>query len=99
MCGVCLLQVLIYQEFFSQGDLEKALGESPLEMMDRERACVPDLQISFLDNIAIPVYRSVSLSPSSASFFVCFCFFVCVLFLFFVCCCRVKQNAFETPQR
>ncbi|XP_070198200.1 cGMP-dependent 3',5'-cyclic phosphodiesterase-like isoform X2 [Littorina saxatilis] len=48
--------VLIYQEFFSQGDLEKALGESPLEMMDREKACVPDLQISFLDNIAIPVY-------------------------------------------
>ncbi|XP_076446351.1 cGMP-dependent 3',5'-cyclic phosphodiesterase-like [Babylonia areolata] len=50
------IAVLIYQEFFSQGDLEKALGESPLEMMDRERACVPDLQISFLDNIAIPVY-------------------------------------------
>ncbi|XP_025087728.1 cGMP-dependent 3',5'-cyclic phosphodiesterase-like isoform X6 [Pomacea canaliculata] len=51
------IAVLIYQEFFSQGDLEKALGESPIEMMDRERACVPDLQISFLDNIAIPVYR------------------------------------------
>ncbi|KAK7503866.1 hypothetical protein BaRGS_00004989, partial [Batillaria attramentaria] len=51
------IAVLIYQEFFSQGDLEKALGESPLEMMDRERACVPDLQISFLDNIAIPVYK------------------------------------------
>ncbi|CAG5118536.1 unnamed protein product, partial [Candidula unifasciata] len=48
---------LIYQEFFSQGDLEKALGKKPLEMMDREKACVPDLQISFLDNIAFPVYR------------------------------------------
>ena len=57
------MQVLIYQEFFSQGDLEKALGESPLEMMDRERACVPDLQISFLDNIAMPVYRLVWLPP------------------------------------
>ncbi|XP_076468389.1 cGMP-dependent 3',5'-cyclic phosphodiesterase-like [Babylonia areolata] len=55
------IAVLIYQEFFSQGDLEKALGESPLEMMDRERACVPDLQISFLDNIAIPVYRVLAL--------------------------------------
>lgn len=50
-------QALIYQEFFSQGDLEKALGKNPLEMMDRERACVPELQISFLDNIAYPVYR------------------------------------------
>ncbi|KAL8598744.1 cGMP-dependent 3',5'-cyclic phosphodiesterase [Nucella lapillus] len=55
------IAVLIYQEFFSQGDLEKALGESPLEMMDRERACVPDLQISFLDNIAIPVYRVLAM--------------------------------------
>ena len=64
----CLhVQVLIYQEFFSQGDLEKALGESPLEMMDRERACVPDLQISFLDNIAIPVYR-LGWLPSGMSY-------------------------------
>ncbi|CAL1538224.1 unnamed protein product, partial [Lymnaea stagnalis] len=50
-------QALVYQEFFSQGDLEKALGKNPLEMMDRERACVPELQISFLDNIAAPVYK------------------------------------------
>ncbi|XP_035829015.1 cGMP-dependent 3',5'-cyclic phosphodiesterase [Aplysia californica] len=48
---------LVYQEFFSQGDLEKALGKNPLEMMDRERACIPELQISFLDNIAAPVYK------------------------------------------
>ncbi|XP_050417227.1 cGMP-dependent 3',5'-cyclic phosphodiesterase isoform X1 [Patella vulgata] len=48
---------LVYQEFFSQGDLEKALGQNPLEMMDRDRACIPDLQISFLDNIALPVYE------------------------------------------
>ena len=53
----CLLQGLVYQEFFSQGDLEKALGKNPLEMMDREKACIPELQISFLDNIAAPVYR------------------------------------------
>ncbi|BFZ24366.1 hypothetical protein BsWGS_27405 [Bradybaena similaris] len=51
------IAALIYQEFFSQGDLEKALGKNPMEMMDRERACVPELQISFLDNIAFPVYR------------------------------------------
>ncbi|XP_059178627.1 cGMP-dependent 3',5'-cyclic phosphodiesterase-like isoform X2 [Physella acuta] len=51
------IAALVYQEFFSQGDLEKALGKNPLEMMDRERACVPELQISFLDNIAAPVYK------------------------------------------
>ncbi|BFZ15143.1 hypothetical protein BsWGS_18182 [Bradybaena similaris] len=51
------IAALVYQEFFSQGDLEKALGKNPLEMMDRERACIPELQISFLDNIATPVYK------------------------------------------
>ncbi|KAH9523328.1 cGMP-dependent 3',5'-cyclic phosphodiesterase [Bulinus truncatus] len=51
------IATLVYQEFFSQGDLEKALGKNPLEMMDRERACIPELQISFLDNIAAPVYK------------------------------------------
>ena len=54
-----MLQALIYREFFSQGDLEKALGQKPSEMMDRERARIPDLQIGFLDHIALPVYRSV----------------------------------------
>ncbi|XP_052828434.1 cGMP-dependent 3',5'-cyclic phosphodiesterase isoform X2 [Octopus bimaculoides] len=48
---------LIYQEFFSQGDLEKALGHKPIEMMDRERAKIPEQQISFLDNIALPVFN------------------------------------------
>ncbi|XP_046331739.1 cGMP-dependent 3',5'-cyclic phosphodiesterase-like isoform X1 [Haliotis rufescens] len=47
----------VYQEFFSQGDLEKAVGKDPIEMMDREKACIPDLQINFLDGIALPVYR------------------------------------------
>lgn len=47
----------IYTEFFSQGDLEKAMGNTPNLMMDRERACVPKLQIDFLDTIALPCYR------------------------------------------
>ena len=51
------LQALIYNEFFSQGDLEKSLGRTPPEMMDREKARIPDLQIGFLDHIALPVYR------------------------------------------
>ncbi|XP_041357017.1 cGMP-dependent 3',5'-cyclic phosphodiesterase-like isoform X4 [Gigantopelta aegis] len=48
---------LVYQEFFSQGDMEKNTGKKPLEMMDREKANIPDLQISFLDGIASPVYK------------------------------------------
>ncbi|KAJ8297685.1 hypothetical protein KUTeg_024216 [Tegillarca granosa] len=51
---------LIYREFFSQGDMEKSLGKEPTEMMDRERARIPTLQISFLDNIALPVYKVLS---------------------------------------
>ncbi|ELU14020.1 hypothetical protein CAPTEDRAFT_109907, partial [Capitella teleta] len=48
---------LIYQEFFSQGDLEKATGRDVQEMMDRDRACIPLLQIDFLNKIALPVFR------------------------------------------
>ncbi|XP_052077055.1 cGMP-dependent 3',5'-cyclic phosphodiesterase-like isoform X2 [Mytilus californianus] len=51
------IAALIYNEFFSQGDLEKSLGRTPPEMMDREKARIPDLQIGFLDHIALPVYR------------------------------------------
>ena len=50
-------QELIYQEFFSQGDLEKAQGQKPMAMMDRDNACIPELQIDFLDKIALPVFR------------------------------------------
>jgi len=52
-----LIAKLIYQEFFSQGDLEKALGHDVTEMMDRERAYIPELQLGFLDHIALPVFR------------------------------------------
>lgn len=48
---------LIYTEFFSQGDLEKAMDKAPSEMMDRERAFIPELQLGFLDGIAGPVYK------------------------------------------
>ena len=57
MLCVCLLQELIYHEFFSQGDLEKAMGLETPEMFDREKACIPELQIGFLDHIALPLYR------------------------------------------
>nr|CAH8853668.1 unnamed protein product [Trichobilharzia regenti] len=48
---------LIYEEFFHQGDMEKSLGHNPVDSMDRERACVPNLQIAFLDYIITPLYK------------------------------------------
>ncbi|XP_046854037.1 cGMP-dependent 3',5'-cyclic phosphodiesterase-like isoform X2 [Xenia sp. Carnegie-2017] len=48
---------LVYSEYFSQGDLEKAMGNKPSEMMDRDRACIPKLQIDFIDSIVHPTYR------------------------------------------
>ncbi|XP_078719307.1 cGMP-dependent 3',5'-cyclic phosphodiesterase [Lampetra fluviatilis] len=48
---------LIYKEFFSQGDLEKAMGNRPSEMMDREKAYIPELQISFMEHIAMPLFK------------------------------------------
>lgn len=50
----------IYTEFFSQGDLEKQMGSSPVEMMDRDRACVPRVQIDFIDTVALPVFDMLS---------------------------------------
>lgn len=36
---------------------EKAMGNRPLEMMDREKAYIPELQISFMEHIAMPIYK------------------------------------------
>jgi len=52
--------LLVYREFFSQGDLEKAMGNRPVEMMDRDKACIPSLQIQFIDDVALPVYTLLS---------------------------------------
>merc|ERR1719474_2668288 len=57
---------LVYEEFFTQGDLEKAMGNKPVESMDREKAFIPKLQIQFLDHIVIPVYRTLSDLDSKA---------------------------------
>lgn len=51
----------IFDEFFAQGDLEKSMGRPPAEMMDRERASIPDLQIQFITNLVIPVFTNLSL--------------------------------------
>uniref|UniRef100_A0A8C6U2R9 Phosphodiesterase n=1 Tax=Neogobius melanostomus TaxID=47308 RepID=A0A8C6U2R9_9GOBI len=61
---------LIYKEFFSQGDLEKAMGNRPSEMMDREKAYIPELQISFMEHIAMPIYKLLSeLFPRATELF------------------------------
>uniref|UniRef100_A0ACB8FGJ5 cGMP-dependent 3',5'-cyclic phosphodiesterase n=1 Tax=Sphaerodactylus townsendi TaxID=933632 RepID=A0ACB8FGJ5_9SAUR len=49
---------LIYKEFFSQGDLrKKPWGTGPMEMMDRGKAYIQELQISFMEHIAMPYYK------------------------------------------
>uniref|UniRef100_A0AC35TY63 Phosphodiesterase n=1 Tax=Rhabditophanes sp. KR3021 TaxID=114890 RepID=A0AC35TY63_9BILA len=50
----------IYKEFFSQGDLEKQMGNAPMTMMDREKACVPKIQLEFMDTVALPVFKYLS---------------------------------------
>jgi len=51
---------LLYAEFFAQGDQEKSLGYTPIQMMDREKASIPNLQSEFLSNIALPVYTKLA---------------------------------------
>ncbi|CAI5445895.1 unnamed protein product [Caenorhabditis angaria] len=50
----------IYKEFFAQGDLEAEIGVTPLEMMDREKAFVPQVQLEFLDSIGLPVFKMLA---------------------------------------
>ncbi|CAL4063774.1 unnamed protein product [Meganyctiphanes norvegica] len=57
---------LIYKEFFTQGDLEKAMGNEPVEMMDRDKAFIPELQLGFLDEVAVPVYQILAQMFSDA---------------------------------
>ncbi|KHJ46611.1 3'5'-cyclic nucleotide phosphodiesterase [Trichuris suis] len=47
----------VYKEFFSQGDLEKAMGNRPVEAMDRDKANILNLQLDFLDTIALPLFK------------------------------------------
>lgn len=38
------------------------MGNRPSEMMDREKAYIPELQISFMEHIAMPIYKSVTIN-------------------------------------
>ena len=51
---------LICEEFFSQGDREKAAGETVSMYCDRAITDVPKSQLGFLKNICIPLYDAWS---------------------------------------
>lgn len=58
---------LIFDEFFSQGDMEREIGEEPIEMMDRHKASIPELQIQFLEDICVvPFTILATLFPDAA---------------------------------
>ncbi|KAI6176683.1 hypothetical protein M3Y97_00825500 [Aphelenchoides bicaudatus] len=50
----------VYKEFFSQGDLEKQMGNEPSEMFNRERACVPKIQLEFTDTVSLKLFNCIS---------------------------------------
>ena len=58
---------------------EKALGVTPSEMMDRDRAFIPEQQLQFLDNIAGPVYQLV-VCDGIHVIIVCATFITCILY-------------------
>jgi len=49
----------ITEEFFLQGDRERALGLVISPFMDRENPKIPLSQINFIEFICAPTYRSV----------------------------------------
>ncbi|KNC50844.1 cAMP and cAMP-inhibited cGMP 3',5'-cyclic phosphodiesterase 10A [Thecamonas trahens ATCC 50062] len=50
----------IFEEFFAQGDEEKATGITPIPMMDREVANIPELELGFIDYVAAPTYTALA---------------------------------------
>nr|XP_018897248.1 PREDICTED: cGMP-dependent 3',5'-cyclic phosphodiesterase-like [Bemisia tabaci] len=60
--------LLVYQEFFLQGDEEKAIGSKPDVSMDREKARIPELQLQFLRSVILPLVNvTVILYPTVGS--------------------------------
>ena len=52
--------LLVADEFFYQGDLEKShLNVEPIDMMNREKKDkLPAMQVDFIDSICSPVYKA-----------------------------------------
>lgn len=36
------------------------MGTSPIEMMDRERASIPNLQVQFITNLVLPLFTNLA---------------------------------------
>ena len=81
---------LVYTEFFTQGDLEKAMGNKPVESMDREKAFIPSLQIQFIDHIVLPVYKLLKVAHNS-------CFTKCIYAYINNCNLRMWTPGVATP--
>ena len=60
--------LLISEEFFRQGDIEKESGKPVSMYCDRETTYVPKSQIGFLKNIALPLYESLASFLQSETF-------------------------------
>ena len=52
--------LLISEEFFRQGDIEKESGKPVSMYCDRETTILPKSQIGFLKNIALPLYEALN---------------------------------------
>ncbi|XP_035704560.1 probable 3',5'-cyclic phosphodiesterase pde-2 [Folsomia candida] len=50
----------ILSEFFDQGDTEKEVGMTPMPMMDRTVAYIPEVEFKFLCAIVVPVYTELA---------------------------------------
>lgn len=50
----------VQEEFFSQGDLERALGIPISKDMDRTEGSLHERQIRFIDNLVEPLYKALS---------------------------------------
>ncbi|GAB1609237.1 probable 3',5'-cyclic phosphodiesterase pde-5 isoform X2 [Argonauta hians] len=52
---------VVFEEFYAQGDEEKANGSEPMPMMDRNKSSqLPETQVSFLSFICLPCYQLMS---------------------------------------
>ncbi|XP_033118661.1 probable 3',5'-cyclic phosphodiesterase pde-5 isoform X2 [Anneissia japonica] len=67
----CRVAYKISEEFYQQGDEEKAQGQAPIPMMDRDRAHeLPANQVSFIVGICLPCYELLyKLIPESKSLY------------------------------
>jgi len=36
------------------------MGHEPMDMMNRDLACIPQVQVDFMENVALPVYETLA---------------------------------------